>query len=581
MSFSFLGPDPVDEQIDQVSALLAAGEPPSAIERTQVDIKEEPGRRGPGGVIMPPQSENDAAAKYLAGEMACLANTPGGGAIVVGVADDGQRIGTRLDEAWLRHRIWELTEQKLTVTVRVGELDGTRLLVLVTHEAIEPIRYRGKLSWRVDDNCVEIDATTWHAGKIQRAGVDWSAGRSGHTLADVRATAVEIARRYLGAATDSGAADLMQATDEDLVRRLNLVDGEGWLTNAGSLLLVGTPGVGIDYIRRDYPGGDSTIRVASKRPLLEQVWDVDQASQAANRIMHLPGGFAHNQVRAIPVRAVRESIVNGVVHRDWLSDQPTTAEHVGDTLVVTSPGGFIGGVTPANIITHPSVPRYRSLAEAMASLHLAEREGIGVDRMVADMLSVGRSEPEISEVEGPYVRVGLIGGEPDAEVVGFLAGLEPTWAAADLDALLLIDQLSRRGWLDVERAAPLLQRPPAEAAAAIDRLLGLRQHGDPVAAPVAGTPPDTPQAIRLSDTSRGALAGRIGPLQTPNGRGSLILDWARQRGRVSTTEGADLTGLSVVRVGTLLTAMTDDGVLAPGRENKLGRGFFYVPVFDD
>ena len=48
-------------------------------------------------------------------------------------------------------------------------------------------------------------------------------------------------------------------------------------------------------------------------------------------------------------------------------------------LTVTSPGGFIGGITPANIITHPAVPRYRSLAEAMATLRLGEREGIGVD----------------------------------------------------------------------------------------------------------------------------------------------------------------------------------------------------------
>ena len=75
--------------------------------------------------------------------MACLANTPGGGALVLGVADDGTRIGTDLDADWLRHRIWELTEHRLTIDVRVVDLDGTRLLVLNTQEAIEPIRGRG------------------------------------------------------------------------------------------------------------------------------------------------------------------------------------------------------------------------------------------------------------------------------------------------------------------------------------------------------------------------------------------------------------------------------------------------------
>ena len=182
MTYSFVGPDPLEDQLSSVLQRLANGERPSRIEVAQVDVKEEPGRRGANGLVRAGTSENDEAANYLAEEMACMANTPGGGAIIVGVADDGTRIGTELDAEWLRHRVWELTEQRLTVTVREVDLAGTRLVVLTTHEAIEPIRYRGKLQWRVDDNCVEIDATTWHTGKIQRGGVDWSAHLEVHGL---------------------------------------------------------------------------------------------------------------------------------------------------------------------------------------------------------------------------------------------------------------------------------------------------------------------------------------------------------------------------------------------------------------
>jgi len=62
-----------------------------------VDVKEEPGRCGAGGVVQPDAPQNDTAARYLAGEMACLASTPGGGALVLGIADDGTRIGTGLE----------------------------------------------------------------------------------------------------------------------------------------------------------------------------------------------------------------------------------------------------------------------------------------------------------------------------------------------------------------------------------------------------------------------------------------------------------------------------------------------------
>jgi hypothetical protein len=61
---------------------------------------------------------------------------------------DGTRIGTDIDPDWLRHRIWELTDRRLTVHVRIVDLDGTRLLVLATHEAIEPIRHEGRIRWR-------------------------------------------------------------------------------------------------------------------------------------------------------------------------------------------------------------------------------------------------------------------------------------------------------------------------------------------------------------------------------------------------------------------------------------------------
>jgi len=578
MAHSFLGLDPVEAQVQAVLERLAAGHPPGQIERRQVDVKEEPGRRGPGGRVVVGSDRNESAARYLAGEMACMANSPGGGAVILGVADDGTLIGTSLDGEWLRHRIWQLTDGKLTVAVRVGDLDGTRILVLTTHEAIEPIRFEGKLKWRVNDNCVEVDPTSWHSGKLIRSGIDWSAQPAGHALKDASPVAVALARRYLQAAGDEASLDLAAATDPDMLRRLGLATGDGRLTNAGSLLFVGTPEEGIDYIRREYPGGDSVNRIRSRRPLIEQVWEVDQASQASNRLIHVPEGFAHGQLRAIPGRAVREVIVNGVIHRDWLSAQPTTVEHVGDVLTVTSPGGFVGGVTPGNIITHPAVPRYRSLAEAMATLRLGEREGIGVDRMVRDMLAIGRPEPDISEVSGPYVRVSLVGGDPDAEVMEFLASLEPPTAAVDVDVLLLVDHLAKAGWVDTATAAPVLQRPQGEARTAIGRLAATRTGRDAVIVAVKGVPAGQADAYRLTGSARRRLANRTRHLMTPEGRKAQLVSWATQRRRISSTEASDLAGVSVPYAGTLLTSMADEGVLKPGRESKTGRGFYYVPA---
>lgn len=58
----------------------------------------------------------------------------------------------------------------------------------------------------------------------------------------------------------------------------------------------------------------------------------------------------------------------------------------------------------------------------------------------------------------------------------------------------------------------------------------------------------------------------------------MILEWARARGRVSSTEVADLAGVAQNYAGKLLTELERQGHLEPGRPNRSGRGFFYRPV---
>jgi ATP-dependent DNA helicase RecG len=579
VTYSFLGPDPLEVQIQRILERLDGGEPPHHVETTNVDVKEERGRRNPNGIIRPGSAQNQDAAQHLAEEMACFANTPGGGGIILGISDRGDFIGTELDAEWLRKRIYEVSERRLTITVREAVLRGTRILVLTTHEAIEPIRVNKRIKWRVGDNCEEIDATTWHTARLNRLGFDWSAQPSGHTLANVQAVALETARRYLGergAAGDEAAQSLASAADQDLLRRIHVLDADDRLTNAGSLLFVETPEVGIDYRRRDFHGGDSTARVSRKQPLLQQIWEAEFAFQAANRVVHVPEGFAHRQVRAIPPRAFREALINGVVHRDWLSPQSTEIEHIGDVVTVTSPGGFVGGVAASNIITHPASPRYRSLAEAVKALRLSEREGIGVDRMVGDMLALGHREPEIAEMSGPFVRVSLFGGDPDASVIAFYAGIEPR--GDSVEALLVIQHLRRQGWIDAPHAAPVLQRSTGEARGALDQVASMTVKGQPIIEYVRGTPPGELPAFRLGDVARERLKGRLGDLETPAGRETVVLTWARARGRIASTTAADLAGVSVTSAGALLTRLKDEGLLRPGRETRRGRGFFYVPT---
>jgi ATP-dependent DNA helicase RecG len=58
----------------------------------------------------------------------------------------------------------------------------------------------------------------------------------------------------------------------------------------------------------------------------------------------------------------------------------------------------------------------------------------------------------------------------------------------------------------------------------------------------------------------------------------MLLAWANRRGRISSTEAADLADLTVSYAGTTLTSLAADGLIVPGRANRAGRGFFYKPI---
>ncbi len=281
---------------------------------------------------------------------------------------------------------------------------------------------------------------------------------------------------------------------------------EGHLTNAGLLAFVGRGDPCLDYRRRDHAGADSLQRLRqSNRSLIEEVTDAFQAVSVHNKLRHLPAGLAIGQVRELPELAVREAIVNGVVHREWGLKEPTVIEHVGRTLVVTSPGGFVGGVNRGNIITHPSQARNRALAELFAALRIAEREGIGVDRMVREMVRLGYSPPDIDEISGPYVRAALVGDKIDVPWIRFLRRLQPPNSSQDLNALLILSHLCKALWIDLELAMPILQRSRTETEGAIASLASVSIDGSPVMALVAGIPAGDLPAWHLTTSAVNAL----------------------------------------------------------------------------
>lgn len=570
MGATFL--DPITIEAERALEAIRAGENVKNVESRTLDCKEEAGRRQ-NGAYGPGRPRSKTAAKALAEEAACLANSSGG-ALLVGIDDMGAGppafIGAALDAEWLREMVWSLTEPHLTVEVHELELEGARLLLVRVPRSFHLHRSAKRFKHRIGTNCVEMSPEEQRRAEEERSGYDWSAEPSPHVLSDVSDAAVDRVRQYLRETGVESRLELAGRPTADLLRRLRVLDRYDRLSNAGSLIFVPGRHVLVDYKRRARSGSSSTDRQELTAPLIEAFHDVKTRIDAVNeeRELQLPSGV-RPRIRLIPDRAVREALVNALMHRDYRLHDPTDIEFSGTQLVVTSPGGFPPGIHEGNIISERSRPRNAALAAVFRSLRLAEQEGVGVDRMFRDMVSVGHGVPTIAD-RGGRIRCALVGGEPSEPVVALMASLPPD-DQDDVDLALIIHTLLDRANVAPNELGFVLQKLDNETLDAIRRA---EQVG--VLQPVSWSSRARPR-YRLSDSARRRLRAVLPYVTTSaNEAEEFIVRHLATHSSVKPREVADMLGVTDVQGSRLLRELREVDVLAIGSPHSIGRGVFHI-----
>ncbi len=136
-----------------------------------------------------------------------------------------------------------------------------------------------------------------------------------------------------------------------------------------------------------------------------------------------------------------------------------------DRLEIANPGGFVGGVTPDNILHHTSAPRYPALFTALARIRLANAANLGVPRVFYDFLREGK-EPPSYWATGSTVRVTLKGQDARPEFIE----LVHRYPDLTMEHLLVLRHLTQEARLSAQQAAQLSQRPLEDARTILDEL---------------------------------------------------------------------------------------------------------------
>jgi len=519
--------------------------------------------------------------KLLREEAVCLANARGG-TIVLGVQDKSrtrkaaiQGVGEH-DIPGLRRAIYDGTDPHLLVDIEeLVEPEGTLLLVHVPKGLPPHTTTDGVSRIRVGSECKPLTGRMLAQLLASGGQRDFTAEIiSGASSDGLDPNDIMALRRFIEQNSEN--KRLANMKDSELMAALALT-ADGKLTLAGVLLLGKESALSriIPQHEVSFTRYSSQTRYDQRKDmrgsLLSVLKETEGLISINNRFKTVQEkGFRQLELPDLSWEVSREAILNAMTHRDYFVRQGIQIGLHRDRLEIVSPGGFIGGVTPENILRHPPVHRNELLARIFQTIGMVNRVGLGVDRMYEELLRLGKDLPRYSADES-HVQL-TIPLESHTEFALFVAEEQRQDRELLLDDLILLRRLVHVSSLDRWSAASALQMTEEEA---VERLVRLREARYLV---VRGRGRTATYDLRrdLADRLRGR--GRVDAeiLLDKEGIKLRILSLLRERKKLSNSEIQRFSSLNRSQVYRIVKGME-----AEGKIHFQGRGrSAYIELVD-
>lgn len=385
---------------------------------------------------------DDLRPEQLAKEIVALANLKGG-SLLLGVEDDGSISGIqRADlELWVMDTVFGRYVHPMILPYyeEVAFDDGRRVAVIsLTEGAAKPyvLRNNGR-----EEIYVRVGSTSRLATREQQARLFESGGLlhsevlpvSGSTLDDL-----DLARLtdYLLSITGDPSAPATPADWEQRLAGLGFMvarpDGPLVCTIAGLVLFGHAPrramryagvrwmsfaGTDKEYNAQDdsvldgpllalWRGGPGEPREFVEGGLLERL--VDRMRPFTTHAGgELQDGVRRDAVARYPAEAVREAVLNALVHRDWTRAMEVEVVNYADRLEVISPGSLQNSMTVEKMLAGQRSARNPIIVEVMRDYGYVEHRGMGVRRKIVPLTREFAGRDARFEATDDFLRVSL------------------------------------------------------------------------------------------------------------------------------------------------------------------------------
>lgn len=348
----------------------------------------------------------------LAKTINTFSNT-GGGKLIIGVSDQGNIIGLEPDVNIFELKdkvasiIYETCYPTVLPDIYTTTIDDHLLLIIeVCRGNLLP--YYLKSKGKNEGVYIRIGATNRKAShdnilELERQRMNISFDQEANREVNFNSLDLSsIEDRFIKAG---------KLLDKSVMKNLKLVIEEnGTLyTSNGLLILLGK----LEHVRMKcsrFKGNTMDVFLDRKEydgDLFKQLENAEKFIKNHISLSSKIKGLQREDQYEIPLEAIRESLVNAVVHRDYSNDGRDIKIGIYDDIVnVVSPGGFPSTITQEDILEGRSEIRNKVIARVFKELNYIEQWGSGIRRIISSCNSSGLKEPEILE-KGDYVDVCL------------------------------------------------------------------------------------------------------------------------------------------------------------------------------
>lgn len=185
------------------------------------------------------------------------------------------------------------------------------------------------------------------------------------------------------------------------MKTLGIIDNDGLYSNLALLLSDQCPHIIKAATFNGVDGQNFHDRCEFTGSLLQQLEDAYAYMQLRNNIKATFEGLLRIDHPSYPEKALREALLNAVVHRDYAISASTLLTVYDDRMEIVSIGGLAGNMSYEDMMLGVSLCRNKKLADIFYRLQLIESYGTGIAKI---MSSYNKSDlhPEIKVTSGAF-----------------------------------------------------------------------------------------------------------------------------------------------------------------------------------